>query len=553
MIRRLAGARVFTDYYDEAWHTSLYRLVLIALMAGSFAAGPLVLRWGIVGSWSGYVLPLAALSGMLGAMTTGLLGRPSWRDRRGAMFRLGEIALLLVLTRVLVWVFSDGLPTLADLQEWVLAPGSFFSGEYLFAAVTLLMSWWLSFEAAADFRALAIQPDEAAARASETWGDSKSQWRVGRSQPRIDILQGFAVRWIALGVVLIICAGLTRVDVGVTAGGIVRVGLRGLGLRGEVVVALALYFLTGLLLLSHGRLAVLRGRWYNQEVEIAPSLVHRWHTSSVLFVLLIALVALLMPLGTTGWLAEALEWLIALIARILMAIALFFTLLFALLMRLLEAIFGAPAEMPVETPTPEPMPQPIPTQAEMADQLPPWLGGAVLWLVLGAVTLFLLVNFARASGLLEGQLGGKLMRWRLWWRARRARMEASLTDGMRRVTAPFRRAVPPRGRPSFRSGRGEEPRLPREQVRRYYLAAVKEAEEEGARRRAGQTPSEFAGELAANWPESDQDIESLTEAFVDARYSTREIDELEAASARSAWRRLTRALRRPKRDGEGSR
>ena len=93
MIRRLAGARVFTDYYDEAWHTSLYRLVLIALMAGSFAAGPLVLRWGFVGSWSGYVLPLAALSGMLGAMTTGLLGRPSWRDRRGAMFRLGEIAL----------------------------------------------------------------------------------------------------------------------------------------------------------------------------------------------------------------------------------------------------------------------------------------------------------------------------------------------------------------------------------------------------------------------------------------------------------------------------
>jgi hypothetical protein len=95
--------------------------------------------------------------------------------------------------------------------------------------------------------------------------------------------------------------------------------------------------------------------------------------------------------------------------------------------------------------------------------------------------------------------------------------------------------------------------LPREQVRRYYLAAVKEAAEEGAPRQAHQTPSEFAADLASNWPESDPEIESLTEAFLDARYSPREIVEVEASRARSAWQRLAQALRRPKRYSDAPR
>jgi hypothetical protein len=332
----------------------------------------------------------------------------------------------------------------------------------------------------------------------------------------------------------------------------VRVGLRGLGLRGEAIVGLVGYFLAGLLLMSHGRLAVLRGRWYNQEVEIGPSLIRRWHTSSVLFVLLIALVALLLPLGTTGWLARALEWVIALIARILMAIAFFFSLLFALFMRFLEALFGPPLEPLVETPTPEPLPPPIPSQAEVADQLPPWLGGAALWLVIGVVTVVLLLNFARASGLLEGRLGGQWVRWRLWWRARQARVRESVAGGMKRLRAPFRRRRRA-ARPLISTRKASEPRMPREQVRRYYLSAVEEAAEEGAPRGAGQTPSEFAADLAARWPDADADIESLTSAFQDARYSAREIDAGEAARARSAWRRLAEGLRRRSEDSENPR
>ena len=74
MIRRFAGGRVFTHYSDEAWHVSLFRIALIALLAGSAAAGPLVIRYGFGASWAGYLLPFAVLCGAAGALTTGLLG-----------------------------------------------------------------------------------------------------------------------------------------------------------------------------------------------------------------------------------------------------------------------------------------------------------------------------------------------------------------------------------------------------------------------------------------------------------------------------------------------
>ncbi len=60
------------------------------------------------------------------------------------------------------------------------------------------------------------------------------------------------------------------------------------------------------------------------------------------------------------------------------------------------------------------------------------------------------------------------------------------------------------GRPPELGVRGEGPLLPRDQVRRYYLRAVKEAEEEGVVRPAHETPLEFAEDLRTAWPETER-------------------------------------------------
>lgn len=546
-MHRLAGGRVFTNYADEAWQASVFRLALIAAMTGSVAAGPAILRWGLGGPWSGYLIPLAMVCAAAGVVTTTVLGRPSWRDRRGSAFRLGEALLVVLALRLFVWVFSEGLPRLSDVPLWFFEPGRFFSSEFIFAALVCLFAWAFATAVTSDFLELAIQPDEVAARQSREWGDSRSQWRAGRPMGRTELLQRFAMRWIGIGILLVVCAGMTRLDVSVGESGLVHVGLGGLGMRPEVVVCLVCYFLAGLLLMSQGRLAVLRGRWYNQEVDIRESLIRRWHLNSLVFVGLLALVALLLPLGSTSWLAGIVEFVITLLVRIVMFFGFVIGLLIALLATLLSRLFGSPA--PAPAPELVAPPQAVPSQADVAAHLPPWLGSASLWLVVALIAGFLLVNFLRTTRLSQSALGKGLIILRLWWRARRARINTAVTarvTGLRRRLRRVRRRV---RQPSEVAVGGQRLLLPRDQVRRYYLRAVKEAGDEGLMRPLHKTPLEFAEDLRAEWPDTEGDVRELTEAFVDARYSEHEIGDQEASSAESAWRRLTRRLREARHRG----
>ncbi len=542
MSRRLADRRIFTNYRDEAWQVSAFRLALIALMAGSFAGGPAVVRWGLGGPWFGYLIPVAMLYAAVGVVTTSLLGQPGWRSRRGSSFRLGEILLLIVAARVFVWALAEGFPSLAAVRSWLLQPAGFFTGTFFFATLVWLFVWSFAVIATTDFLELAIQPDEVAARESRDWGDARSQWRAGRPVSRTELLQRFAVRWIGLGIVLVACAGITRLSVTTDERKLVNVAIGGLGMRPDVVACLVCYFISGLLLMSQGRLAVLRGRWYNQEVDVKPSFIRRWHVNSLVFIALVALVALLLPLGSTSWLTPAIEFVIALVARAMMAIGFVMSLVIAFLAGLLSRLFGSPT--PPETQQAPPVRPALPTQAEVTAHLPPWLGPAVLWLLIAVIAGFLLVNFLRTTGIMETPLGKQAVRLRLWWRARRARVQVALAARMttlRRRLRRVRRRVGPR--PAVGEGGRAGPLLPRDQVRRYYLRAVKEAGEEGVMRPAHKTPLEFEEDLAAQWPETAGDVHELTEAFLDARYSARDIGPGEVRDAESAWQRLVRGLR----------
>ena len=289
--------------------------------------------------------------------------------------------------------------------------------------------------------------------------------------------------------------------------GLLRTSLRGLGLRPEALASLVCYFLAGLLLMSHGRLAVLRGRWFNQDVEINPAMPGRWHRTSLLFVGIVALIALLLPLGQTSWLAPAIEWLFALVFRIIIAIALLFGTLFALLAQLMRILFGVENEEAVQAP---PVPPAIPTQAEMTSQLPPWLLGALLWLVVALVAGFLLVSFLRSTELLHGRLGQRLLRMRLWWRARQQRLSVAITRHLNGAVLKIRRArrrMPPI--PSVRDGM-RAPATPRDKVRQYYLRAVQEATAGGKPRPSHKTPLEYAKDLAETWPATEDDVTDLT-------------------------------------------
>jgi hypothetical protein len=83
---------------------------------------------------------------------------------------------------------------------------------------------------------------------------------------------------------------------------------------------------------------------------------------------------------------------------------------------------------------------------------------------------------------------------------------------------------------------------PRRQVYFFYLAMVRRSAEQGLPREPSQTPSEYASALERALPAVGEDVDALTAAFVEARYSRQEVDAGRAKIARTTWGRIRRAL-----------
>jgi hypothetical protein len=530
-------------YQDTTWQTGVFRGLAIALLSASLIVAPVAVVRALTGWQLGYAFPLALFVCLMAVFNTTRLGRPEWRERRGLAFRLGEIVMILLLTRVAAWAFSTGWPTPSSFDLWLRHPAAFMDAQTWVTAILLLLPWALAISITADFRDLSIQADEVAARESREWGMSESHMRAFRPVSRSEIVGRFASRWAWAGVLFVILAGMSRVNVNQTIAGKFQLGFARLGLQPDVLVGLLCYFLAGLFLLSDARLAVLRGQWYNQRVDVARPVFGRWRWSSLAVVALMALVALLLPIGSTGPLARALEWLIALLVRAAMIVMFVVSALFSLLLYPLRWLFSQGNAAP--PPAQESLQ--LPTQAEMASQvqIPDWLRGAVVWAVIAVVAGYLLFNFLRGRGLLQGPWLDGLLRLRYWWRARSARLAAAMQEGMSALRDRLRRtrlaeATLARPRRARLDRMGS-----REKVRYFYLRTVERAAERGRPRASHETPLEYERDLEQAWPDAETDVHELTEAFLDARYTPRPIDEGEAGTVQLVWRRVMKALRRP--------
>lgn len=84
---------------------------------------------------------------------------------------------------------------------------------------------------------------------------------------------------------------------------------------------------------------------------------------------------------------------------------------------------------------------------------------------------------------------------------------------------------------------------PRNKIYFYYQAFLRRSGESGHPRSLSQTPSEFAQRLDSALPEAEPDIETLTTAFIEARYTPREIAPQAVNLAQRTWQRLRKALR----------
>jgi hypothetical protein len=531
---------------DTAWHSYLAQQALIALQATCLVAGLWMVVMAITADPGLRFMPVLIFAAAAAGVASALwLARPAQRLVSKTAFNLAQLLLILVIVRVLTWPLTGNWPTAATLRGWILEPWSFLDGFFIPAAILCALAWHRASVVTDIFYRLALSPGELAYDSERRSGGF---WRMAHLPERVlvsraELVEQYVTQWLVGGVFLALFAAAMRVRI---SGGL-SINVLSMGIPPQMAVAVVLYFLIGLVLLSQARLAVLRAQWLIDGVEMPERLPTRWGRVSMLVIVSIGVIAALLPLGSTWQIGAIVNVVVMFFVRIALFVVFLITALFALIL----SLFG---EQPAMPEIPQDLVPLTPVQPlEPILEAPPWLGGATFWLIGLLVLLLALRLVLGRDGLDVTWCKLQALLARLWTYLKSwGRGVQSLARNIQ-VSLPGRR-----GQPTDNVAR--QPwrfiRLgglsPREQVRYFYLSTLRRAADQGVVRQPAQTPVEFVRDLESTWPEAELDVEALTEAFVVARYDRAEIDPAEAQQVKSIWERIKRALRGKRKSAEGA-
>ena len=529
-----SGAQVETIAYDQGWLSSFMRPVLVAILATCLNIALLTFLQRFMTSLTPPVyltfIVLGIIAAVVGCITSTWLAQPSQRTRRTAGYRMAEWALLFLLTRIVLWILTGDIPTPRSL--FLTPVASLFDGLFITAAIVITISWVFATEMTNDLLDMALKPDEIKAAQSGTLYRETVQPSYTDRQT---LLNSFASRWVIGGIALVMLAAGT--NVGFSGRGFVAIANQ--NVAPAVIIAVVVFFLVGLMLLSHGQLAILRARWALEQTPSRDTILRYWPAYAAVLLLVVGGLAALMPFGGTFWLARIITTIVGAVYFVVFTLFQLVGILFALIMSLLP--FKEGEEM---APPPAPLqPFPAPPAETAPSEFLELAGSTVFWVI-----ALLIVGYATYVYFTDKGFRFTWLTW-LWqmltsqWRQAGSAYRSWQRDRVRTQTE---REGGEGGRRQRWFSWGKRKREPDAQIRFYYLSLLKEAESQGLGRQDSETPLSFAPRLTTSLP-SDPDtstaIDELTGAFVQVRYTDEPIDEASLPAMERFWQHVRRILR----------
>jgi hypothetical protein len=355
----------------------------------------------------------------------------------------------------------------------------------------------------------------------------------------------------SLGIGLVLLTALTRLDMQTIFANVTGLPRLEVSRFSGAEAGALLYFVFGLTLLSLSRLMSLQTHWNRLRIPVSSrNLVRQWGTYSFFFLLILALVVSLLPAGDSLGLFSVLGTVFGFLFGVLFFLGQLLIFLLALLFSLPMLLFLRGDSTPMgRLPAIPALPLPPAEPSVPATGHEAWLliRSILLWGSLVVIIVFGLIQFMRQHGGLRAALrNSRVANWLAlaWqWLSRNAvrtggTLSRAIAERWQRIVSRLEgnRLLP---RPRWINVRALDPRR---RIYFFYLAMIRRGREQDLTRKPSQTPSEYAVTLQKALPSATQDIDSITEAFVEARYSRREVDPGEANAVKEAWGRIRRAL-----------
>lgn len=546
------GATEHLSFVTNTWSRTVIQPILIALLISSLFTGILAFLDVLMPDAQWLLLSFFCLFVALeGIYTTLWLNHLEQRTINRLAYRAAEFVVIIILLRLYTWVVTGGWPDPRPLQVWLRSPQVLFGGVlFLAGIVIILMVWQRVLEISDVFSQLAIDTAEAVYY-SLTPQDrrlSERPLRIDRSQ----LVATFFQQWIWGGIILAACSTLSTLDLRMITTIRNPLAIGRLGLPPMMLAALLIYFISGFLLLSQGRLAAMNARWLNEGAARNMLVERSWHRTSLWVLLATVVVAAFLPLGETLAISRILQAIIGILTLTFYILSFLF---FSLLSLLFQTVPTPDSERPpgalenLVVPTPEPSATPAAPNETAAIVISSFFWTIIIVATIIAISFYLRergyrLNLRSIKRFWSGFSGWLRQMWRgLSIQARdlqhavraRLRVEAPEEDESKKSPWRFIRV---------------NALSPREQIRYFYLSTARRAGDQGVQRRQSETPLEYAEDLKESWPDTEIDVEELTEAFLKARYSPQSIEKEDVNPVKRRWKHLRANLRRRGKPGD---
>ncbi len=496
------------------WAALLFRPLLISGMTTCIAAGWVMLLEALLGDWrGGYIVALVALVTLETLIAERQMRIHGWFYSDRLRVRLTEIGVMLVVLKPASYLHRGWGVLSSDIQMLPYQPMSFFDGNFIMGVIVIVVLWLLALDIAgllAELESPGARPQDREIARNEL----KNRFVLGAIILLLPIgVQGLGRAWSILGIHIVQVNGLTLLPL--------------------------LYFGLGLALFGQARLALLQTSWAAEGIPVAQGLARRWATWGLILIGSVIVVALLMPAGNTLIGLYAFTWLLWLMATIGQTLA--FVLIFLLTLLLSPCMLLFRLQQPEALRQQQPLIQPPPSLPSEGRPLLP-IQVAAFWVVVAIVIYFILRAYwqdRQMSGIWK-TLAEVLREWwhglLVWLRGWRGRVQ--IRWGQRAEKKPVQVQAAPSWWQRWQA------RTPQERVRRFYLALLDRAAQAGLARHPDQTPYEYAARLKSHLAEEEDALSTLTQAFVEARYSRRAFEPKEVSLLQRVWQRLRDKLRK---------
>ena len=511
------------DFFVSWRENLMFPLVVAAMMGCIFHALVQVLEIFIPGSRQfDYLTWLAILAALLAIYSYRSIRVKKLRGSDATKWRIAQVVLLYVLLRVgnFASAIAAGEAASFSLISITL--------EFVATFISIMLVWGVATKTAMEFERL-YQPPE------DDFEYVKTE-RIYVS-PYTNLTRQF----FGGGVLVVLLAGIVQAGLAealVSTGtpeAVVEYVLNGRNSVTGVVPGVLLYFLLGLLLMSQIQFATVRRLWEAKDIEIPSALGNVWVRYSLIFLGLGIFITLLLPTNYAFSLYEVVNFALVYVGRIVGYIAalvlslislpfLFLAWLFSLLFGEDEA--GTPPSMPdIALPTPPPV---LPDPEIVTETSSWWLlaQSIAFWLVTVAVIVYVIRTYLRDNPEIMAAIRSfrVVEMLRNMWLALKQQFGGATQAVRQRVSVEAIREWMNQVRPTQILSRPISGRQsPRERIRQYYLDLLDTARGRGFNRQKTQTPYEYKSILDPNFPQVQPEIEAVTEAFMEARYSAHDM------------------------------